>query len=237
MLRALKRLLGARRRSSISSWSADAPARDAARRRASCWRGCARSASRAIERCRLTRNRHVMVSFSGGALRVHEGYLERAARTSCARSSPSSRDARAPSDAAAQRDHRRSSDRDDVAGRRAAPRTRPEDEPLVAELARVARALQRRAFRRPLEAVAAPRLAPHEEPAGTLHGAAHGEPAEIAISWRHIRRDGWDGGAAHAAARDGAPVAGRDRAGDRPWCRSSAPRRARSGSRHSRGAR
>ena len=22
--------------------------------------------------------------------------------------------------------------------------------------------------------------------------AAHGEPAEIALSWRHIRRDGWD---------------------------------------------
>ncbi|HEV8233272.1 MAG TPA: hypothetical protein VGP84_01695, partial [Gemmatimonadaceae bacterium] len=28
-----------------------------------------------IERCSLTRNRHVMVSFSGGALRVHEGYV------------------------------------------------------------------------------------------------------------------------------------------------------------------
>src|SRR5438045_6681442 len=28
-----------------------------------------------IDCCRLTRNRHVMVSFSGGALRVHEGYL------------------------------------------------------------------------------------------------------------------------------------------------------------------
>ncbi len=30
---------------------------------------------RRIERCRLTRNRNVMVSFGGGELRVHEGYL------------------------------------------------------------------------------------------------------------------------------------------------------------------
>jgi hypothetical protein len=28
-----------------------------------------------IARCSLTRNRHVMVSFSAGALRVHEGYV------------------------------------------------------------------------------------------------------------------------------------------------------------------
>ena len=33
--------------------------------------GCAR-----IARCRLTRNRNVMVSFGGGELRVHEGYLD-----------------------------------------------------------------------------------------------------------------------------------------------------------------
>src|SRR4030081_476231 len=30
---------------------------------------------RRISRCRLTRNRNVMVSFGGGELRVHEGYL------------------------------------------------------------------------------------------------------------------------------------------------------------------
>ena len=30
---------------------------------------------RTIRRCRLTRNRNVMVSFGGGELRVHEGYL------------------------------------------------------------------------------------------------------------------------------------------------------------------
>ena len=30
---------------------------------------------RRIMRCKLTRNRNVMVSFGGGVLRVHEGYL------------------------------------------------------------------------------------------------------------------------------------------------------------------
>src|SRR4051812_32688370 len=37
-----------------------------------------------IQRCRLTRNRHVMVSFSGGALRVHEGYLGAPPEVLCA---------------------------------------------------------------------------------------------------------------------------------------------------------
>ena len=41
----------------------------------SCWRGCARWGWRGSTRCRLTRNRDVMVSFGGGELRVHEGYL------------------------------------------------------------------------------------------------------------------------------------------------------------------
>ena len=42
-----------------------------------------------------------------------------------------------------------------------------------------------------------------------------GEPAEIAISRRHLRRHGWKEALAHAPARDGAPVAGRARAADR----------------------
>ena len=39
---------------------------------------------RRLTRCRLTRNRNVMVSFGGGELRVHEGYLGAPASVLCA---------------------------------------------------------------------------------------------------------------------------------------------------------
>lgn len=39
---------------------------------------------RRISRCRLTRNRNVMVSFGGGVLRVHEGYLSAPEPVLCA---------------------------------------------------------------------------------------------------------------------------------------------------------
>ena len=72
MLRALRSVFGLRTRDAAQlTFELDAPPRDAdellARLRVL---GLTR-----IARCRLTRNRNVMVSFRGRDLRVHEGYL------------------------------------------------------------------------------------------------------------------------------------------------------------------
>src|SRR3954469_7225484 len=75
MLRALKRLLGGGAQADLGLHPA-APHEPSGDQRGDVLfarlRGLGLSR---IQRCRLTRNRHVMVSFSGGALRVHEGYL------------------------------------------------------------------------------------------------------------------------------------------------------------------
>ena len=88
-----------------------------------------------------------MVSFRGDELRVHEGYLSAPRDVHRGDRARSSKGARAPSDA------RRSARIvahvvETPRGPSRRERTRPEDEPLAATLTRVARALQRRAFRR-----------------------------------------------------------------------------------------
>jgi hypothetical protein len=143
-----------------------------------------------IERCRLTRNRHVMVSFSGGALRVHEGYLN------------------APPDVlraivvfveGRTRGERRVAQRLIVghpivttspAIRR--PRTRPEDRALVAEMTRWHSRYNAEHFHGRLKSVPLRVSRRMRSRLGHYTCAAHGEPAEIALSWRHIRRDGWE---------------------------------------------
>ncbi|HEY2374500.1 MAG TPA: SprT-like domain-containing protein [Gemmatimonadaceae bacterium] len=142
-----------------------------------------------IHRCCLTRNRHVMVSFGSGALRVHEGYLTaplevlraivvfvegrtRAERLTAQRiiiahpvsTSPSMR----------------------------RPRTRPEDRSLVAELARWHERYNTDHFHGRLETVSLRVSRRMRSRLGHYTCAAHGVPAEIALSWRHIRRDGWE---------------------------------------------
>jgi SprT-like family protein len=143
-----------------------------------------------IERCCLTRNRHVMVSFSGGGLRVHEGYLT------------------APADIlraivvfveGRTRAERRAAQRLIVAHpvvttspsmRR--PRTRAEDRPLLAEMVRWHERFNAEHFHGRLGAVSLRVSRRMRTRLGHYTCAAHGEPAEIAISWRHIRRDGWE---------------------------------------------
>ena len=143
-----------------------------------------------INHCRLTRNRHVMVSFSGGALRVHEGYLD------------------APADVlraivvfveGRTRVERRAAQRLIVAHpivttspamRR--PRTRPEDRAMVAELARWHAGYNAEHFHGRLKSVSLRVSRRMRSRLGHYTCAAHGEASEIALSWRHIRRDGWE---------------------------------------------
>ncbi|OYV70256.1 MAG: hypothetical protein B7Z72_07290 [Gemmatimonadetes bacterium 21-71-4] len=148
-----------------------------------------REGLRRIDRCTLTRNRTVMVSFGQGELRVHEGYL--AADDRVLRAIVTFVNGRT-------RAERRAAQRVIVAAAavahvapRAPERTHPDDEPLVERLRAMHAALNAEHFGGTLRAVPLrvsrrmkSRLG-HYVPAGT-----HGQ-VEIVISRRHIRRDGW----------------------------------------------
>ena len=141
---------------------------------------------------RLTENRAVMVSFSGGELRVHRGYLEappavlRAIVTFvCGRT----------------RADRRGAQRQilgfPVAGasrppmRRPEP-VRPEDTPLLRELADWHRHYNDRYFGGALCEIPIRISGRMRTRLGQYTaGSSAGESAEIAISRRHIRRHGW----------------------------------------------
>ena len=89
---------------------------------------------RTIRRCRLTRNRNVMVSFGGGELRVHEGYLNAPTRVLEAIVMFVEGRTRAER-RAAQQTHRRIPG-PHARGRPCAASARiPDDEPIVDELA------------------------------------------------------------------------------------------------------
>jgi SprT-like family len=143
-----------------------------------------------IERCRLTRNRHVMVSFSGGALRVHEGYLNAPAEV--LRAIVVFVEGRT-------RAERRAAQRLIVThpivatspGMRR-PRTRPEDRSMLGEMARWHQRYNAEHFHGRLKPVSLRVSRRMRSRLGHYTCEAHGEPAEIALSWRHIRRDGWE---------------------------------------------
>jgi hypothetical protein len=158
---------------------------------------------RRIVRCRLTRNANVMVSWRGDELRVHEAYLE------------------APSDVheaivvfveSRSRAERRAASKRIVAfsgatgrgtGRR--ERTRPEDEPIAQTLTEWHTRLNTEHFDGALRTIPIrvsrrmrSRLG-HYTVGGPVDGSTGGPEnerqrgvGEIAISWRHIRRHGWE---------------------------------------------
>jgi SprT-like family len=144
---------------------------------------------RRIDRCRLTSNRNVMVSYRGGELRVHEGYL--VAPESVLRAIVVFIEGRTRADRRAARrvivEHPvRSTSRPT---RR--ERTRPEDGRMAADLSRQHAELNARFFDSALRAIRVRISRRMKSRLGHYTAATPTEPAEIAISWRHVRRHGW----------------------------------------------
>ena len=144
-----------------------------------------------LRRCRLTRNRNVMVSFGGEELRVHEGYLSapepvlRAIVTFVEGST---------------RAERRGAQRVIVAHPiRAArtparrDRTHPDDVAIAEKLAAWHQRFNVRHFHGRLRHVPVRVSRRMKSRLGHYTAAtAGGEPAEIAISRAHVRRHGWE---------------------------------------------
>jgi hypothetical protein len=146
---------------------------------------------RHIERCELTRNRTVMVSYKDGALRVHEAYLAApphvwgaivafvGARTRRARRVAERMILEhAPGDDGARRPRRRA-------------RPRREDAVLLAELAKAHEEYNQRYFDgvlRPVDIAVSRRM---RSRLGQYTVAGGGVAPEIAISRSHIRREPW----------------------------------------------
>lgn len=144
---------------------------------------------RRIDRCRLTRNRNVMVSFGGGELRVHEGYL--AAPVDVLRAIVVFVEGRT-------RAERRGAQRTIVGhpvrgattpARR--ERTRPRDLPIADDLARYHAQYNERYFHGRLKSVQIRVSRRMRSRLGHYTAATTSDVAEIAISWRHLRRHGW----------------------------------------------
>jgi hypothetical protein len=145
---------------------------------------------RSIHCCRLTANRNVMVSFGGGELRVHEGYLD--APPEVLRAIVVFVEGRT-------RTERREAQRVIVGYPIRTPkpparreRTRPEDEPLAAALAEWHHRYNERYFEARLHRAAIRVSRRMRSRLGHYTAATPGEPAEIAISLAHLRKHGWE---------------------------------------------
>ena len=145
-------------------------------------------------RVRLTTNRTVVVSYSGGELRIHNSFLgaseevwqaiivfvhgrNRIVRNEARRTIlefPVPRPADAP---------RR---------RRAPERTHPADLPIIRELSRWHKAYNDERFGGTLREVPIRMSRRMKSRLGHYSPAADGHQAEIVLSRRHIRRDGWE---------------------------------------------
>ena len=187
MLRALKRLLGCDPQQLEMRLGGSRPAHDASGLLAAL-RGMG---LRSIRSCRLTANRNVMVSFGGGELRVHEGYLD--APPEVLRAIVIFVEGRT-------RAERREAQRTIVGYPIRAPRppsrrerTHPEDQPLAEELAEWHHRYNERHFGGRLRPAVIRVSRRMRSRLGHYTAAiAGGEPAEIAISLGHLRKHGWD---------------------------------------------
>jgi hypothetical protein len=187
MLRALKRLLGRDPQQLEMRLVVGGAPRDAATLLAAL-RGMG---LRSIRSCRLTTNRNVMVSFGGGELRVHEGYLD--APPEVLRAIVIFVEGRT-------RGERREAQRVIVGYPIRVPkpptrreRTRPEDRALAEELAAWHRHYNDRHFGGRLRPAIVRVSRRMRSRLGHYTAATPGgEPAEIAISFAHLRKHGWD---------------------------------------------
>jgi hypothetical protein len=143
-----------------------------------------------IARCRLTRNRNVMVSFRGRELRVHEGYLRAPVEVHQAIVAFVEGRTRA---------ERRAAQRRIVSFRVETPkgpsrreRTRPEDRLLAVKLAEWHAQLNADHFGGLLKTIPVRVSRRMRSRLGHYSAANSVEGGEIAISWRHLRRHGWE---------------------------------------------
>lgn len=148
---------------------------------------------RGITRCRLTRNRTVMVSVAGAELRVHRGYLAAGAgvhraivgfvmgRTRAERLRARRAILAHPVELSAP-----------PARRAAAPEARlPADRARIERLAIMHARFNEAHFGGSLAAIRIRLSGRMRRRLGQYTAAAHGRPPEIAIARRHLRRDGW----------------------------------------------
>jgi hypothetical protein len=143
-----------------------------------------------IDSCRLTRNRNVMVSFRGRELRVHEGYLTAPEDVHRAIVAFVQGRTRAEGRAAQRKIIAFRVDAPRIAPRR--ERTRPEDEPLAARFVEWHRRYNAEHFDGALQTVPVRVSRRMKSRLGHYSAATPGAPGEIAISWRHLRRHGWE---------------------------------------------
>jgi hypothetical protein len=143
-----------------------------------------------IERCRLTRNRNVMVSFRGPELRVHRGYL--AAPSETHRAIVQFIEGRTRAERRLAQRQIVSFKIEDAAPPRPARREmlRPEDEPLAAKLAEWHARYNADFFGGALRAVPV-RVSRRMKSRLGHYTAAGAGIGEITISVRHLKRHGW----------------------------------------------
>jgi len=143
-----------------------------------------------IAHCHLTRNRNVMVSFRGAELRVHEGYLEAPPEVHVA----IVRFIEGRTRAERRRARRRIIDFGvsvpDRPIRR--ERMRSVDEPTAARLSAYHSRFNIEHFGGVLSTVPVRVSRRMRSRLGHYTAAKDGDGAEIAISWRHLRRHGWN---------------------------------------------
>jgi hypothetical protein len=145
---------------------------------------------RRIARCRLTRNRNVMVSFGGGALRVHEGYLSAPESVLCAivafvegRTRAERREAQRAIVSFPIRSPRPPARRE---------RTHADDLEIAEQLNAWHERYNRRHFDGALKAIEIRVSRRMKTRLGHYTASTPGgEPAEIAISRAHLRKHGW----------------------------------------------
>lgn len=148
---------------------------------------------RQITRCRLTRNRNVMVSFGGGELRVHEAYL--GAPDAVLEAIAGFVEARTRQERQRARRALLEFPIEIPAGsiRRRRASSHPDDRDVERRLADWHGELNARHFGGQLRAIPIRVSRRMRGRLGQYSAATpHGDAAEIAISRRHLRRDGWE---------------------------------------------
>ena len=146
---------------------------------------------RRIDRCRLTRNRNVMVSFADGELRVHEGYLQ--APDDILAAIVGFVEGRARADRVRYRRRLLEFPIEVRGPRRRRDATHPDDHALAGRLTEWHARFNADRFGGELHAL--PVRVSRRMRARLGHYSAAtkaGDPAEIAISRRHLRRHGWE---------------------------------------------